>query len=135
MNQLLKDPDYDWPDNFPDGVPPADALPADGVLYRLVRELPPTPEDFRQTRHDYPEREFPPDREVDSYGTSFHRTAKASRRTRMRYKGLRDRVVAEGKMSPADGKQKDTGGPDHVTVWLCQSAAAHLRFTTDRTDR
>jgi hypothetical protein len=41
----------EFPTHWPEQCPPEEALPADGVYYRLVRHNPPQAEDFR-TSHE-----------------------------------------------------------------------------------
>ena len=37
---------WNWPSDFPEDCPPNDALPADGVYYRIVRNMPLDASDF-----------------------------------------------------------------------------------------
>jgi hypothetical protein len=36
----------DWPDFFPEGIPPNDAKPSEGEAFRLVTAFPPSNSDF-----------------------------------------------------------------------------------------
>ena len=120
-----------WPAFFPPGVPPADATPATGIAFRLVRALPPLADDFRATVEEFPERLYEGEDRVNACATSFHTHIEASQRTRKRYKGLRERRIARGLLVADLGAQKLTGGAAHLRVWLFVEATPHLVFTTD----
>ncbi len=52
-----------WPDDLPAQCPPADATPASGVAYRIVKNDPPTSKDFVRPR-DLPRKTPIPDGEL-----------------------------------------------------------------------
>src|SRR5689334_14595616 len=47
-----------WPRHFPNGCPKADAVPADGVVWRLVRTRIPDAEDFRSWHDLRPQKDW-----------------------------------------------------------------------------
>lgn len=120
-----------WPAFFPEGVPPEDSVPATGIAYRLVRTIPPRGEDFCSTLEERRDHNFTGEHLVNACGTSFHTNLQASRRTRKRYRGLRDRKIATGELTTRMGRQKPTYTPGHLTVWLFVDAQPHLAFVTD----
>ena len=42
---------WNWPPDFPEDCPPEDAVPADGVYYRIVNNDPPQSSDFVSVYH------------------------------------------------------------------------------------
>lgn len=89
-----------WPAFYSEGAPPDDSVPANGIAYRFVRVIPPCREDFQATLEDPRGRTFIGEELVNACGTSFHTNLEASRRTRKRYKGLRNRKIATGELAP-----------------------------------
>ena len=45
-----------WPEDFPDGCPPEQAPPAEGIFYRIVKGDPPEQGDFISLYHQNPTR-------------------------------------------------------------------------------
>lgn len=126
-------PSLSWPADFPVGVPPRDAVPARGTAFRLVKSIPPTADDFLATivEHPNPSRQYEGDDLVNAHAASFHTDLEASKRTRKRYKGLRERRIASGVLVAEFGVQKPTYGPGHLSVWLYEQARPHPSFVKD----
>jgi hypothetical protein len=114
----------EWPATFPPGTPPADAVPADGLLLRLVKTLPPQPSDFLPSIEEHPGRPY--DDLVVAYGVSFSRKVKDLKRKQTRYHPLRDKVIARVTLTPPLGKMRRTGSRSHTTVWFRSAARPHL---------
>jgi hypothetical protein len=117
-----------WPPEFPDGVPPDAAKPAQEIAYRLVNMIPPTRGCFRSTIEEFPARKFGPDKIAFAYGTSMYVKYEACKKTKERYKGLRAKQIAIGQLSPDMGATMPSFGPHHITVWFYLKAQPHLAF-------
>jgi hypothetical protein len=111
-----------WPDYYPDDVPPNEAVDTFGLVYRIVKEVPPTPEDFASTFETH-------SRQADDFGdslwqacgTSFHTHIDGSEATRKRFKALRKRKIVSGELVSELGRMMDTPSRTsqcHVTVWF-----------------
>lgn len=121
---------YQWPDYFPENVPPAEAKPAAGRSYRLVNQIPPTPEDFQSTYEDDRARDFG-EMFWMACGTSLYTNVQDSIKVRARYKALRKKLVAVGDLSPPMGMMQATpsrAAATHLTVWFCTTATPHESF-------
>lgn len=124
----------DWPDFFPEGVPPDKALPAHGGAFRLVKNIPPSDSDFLSTFEEYPTRAVNNDTIGMVFGVSFHRNLECSVRTRKRYKPLRDRYIVVGTLKKEHGVCLATPtncGPSHLTVWRWKRSQIHSDFTVN----
>ena len=117
-----------WPDYFPDRCPPSDARTDSIEAFRLVGSAPPAPVDFLPLLIEAPHRGFTPEKLCMACGVSVFRTAADAIRTKNRFKPLRAKHVARGRIEPEDGLILETGQPTHATWWL-QTAAPHARFT------
>lgn len=63
-----------------------------------------------------------------AHGLSVYKNKADILTTRNKYKPLRGKKIAVGKITPADGVIKETGGSSHVTWWL-QTATPHANFS------
>ena len=111
---------YNWPDFFPDSIPPDCAKPANGVVFRLVDTIPPLASDFMMTREEHPTRSYVTDQEIArSYGVSFF-TKKATIQEKKRmYRPLAEKVIATGELNIKLGKISSESSHKHVTLWKC----------------
>lgn len=117
-----------WPSHFPSDVPPAEAVDANGLAYRLVDAVPPKPADFLSLFEEKPTGTYKGTARALVHGVSFHGALKDSRRTRQRFKPLRGKVVARGTLKPSLGKMKATPAAhakSHMTVWFLANAQPH----------
>lgn len=124
----------DWPDFFPEGVPPDSAVPADGSAFRLVRNIPPSDSDFLSTYEESPRRQVKDDSIGMFFGVSFHRELSCSIRTRERFPPLRSRHIAVGRLRNDHGvclATPTTLAPSHLTVWRRTQSEIHADFTLD----
>jgi hypothetical protein len=120
----------EWPDFFPEGVPPEEAQPAQGEAFRIVRDIPPADSDFLSSIQEQPNRNFRDDQIWMACGVSFHRELACSQRTRDRYKPLRNRYIAQGTLKNEHGVALATHkqGGSHFTVWRRIGSLIHPDF-------
>ncbi|WP_071590766.1 hypothetical protein [Synechococcus sp. PCC 7336] len=123
----------EWPDFFPEGVPPDSATSAEGEAFRLVASIPPSDSDFLSNIEERPERKFKDDKIWIACGVSFHRQLECSKRTRNRYKPFRNRRIAKGTLKEEHGVQLPTNrqGDSHFTVWRRNGSLIHPDFIID----
>lgn len=119
----------DYPDYYPDDMPPEDADPASGMAFRLVNSNPPIKTCFSSTIEENPGREAkkPTDREM-LYGSSLFTQAREALKKKRLFKPLRQKILSTGALIEEDGVMKKTGGPHHITVWFKADADTHTRF-------
>lgn len=118
-------PPLEWPDGYPPGCPPPDAVDAAGEVYRVVNADPPTAEDFRPWRAENPlspgEKDKP-----SAWGTSvFGDLSDALQILAMksRVKGVSSWHVALGTLKAEFGKMSQPSGPkarrpSHRDWWI-----------------
>ena len=116
-----------WPEYFPRECPPADARRDDIEVFRLVDGSPPSASDFRPTIVEYPHRKFEGADYCAACGVSVFRDINDIVRKRERYKGLRGKKIAVGRITHEAGLILETFGLSHITWWL-QTANPHLSF-------
>jgi hypothetical protein len=119
----------DYPDFYPEDMPPEDAEPADGCAFRLVNCNPPLKSCFEATIEENSKRKArkPTDREM-LYGTSLFRKAEEACKKRDLFKPLRNKKLSTGMLIDEDGVMKKTAGPHHITVWFKTNSTPHERF-------
>ncbi|MFB9154456.1 hypothetical protein ACFFUS_14085 [Vibrio gallaecicus] len=119
----------DYPDFYPEDMPPENAIDANGEAYRLVDNNPPQKVDFRSTIEENPKRaaKKPSDREM-LYGASLFTRQEEALKKKKLFKPLRNKTLSAGHLSSDDGMMKKTGGPCHITVWFKKEALPHERF-------
>jgi hypothetical protein len=128
-----KQTSLNWPDYYPPGVPPLDAVDTQGVFFRLVKVLPPQRDCFASTHEEYPNRHRNPrlsdDDKKNVYGASFFDTHMAAADAKEKFPNtLGDRLVAQGELKGFMGKMKKTRGPSHYTMWLKVDCGIHNHF-------
>jgi hypothetical protein len=104
-----------FPDDWPAGCPPADAGAADGDAYRLVRNDPPTADDFL-THHETGK--LPNASPCLRCGLSVFRSRDDAEHQHRAYPRL-GRFIARGTFQARDGVTLLTRGrqPTHTTWW------------------
>lgn len=124
---------YSWPDDFIEGVPPQDTVPAEGYVYRLVRNNPPNESDFLRTVDIYPEREYDTDGEkIMSYGVSVFTKMKSLKKLRIAFpepEQFGGTLIAGGEMAAELGvtqSQPEKNG--HLTLWKQNGSEPHLHI-------
>ena len=111
-----------WPSYFPEGCPPEAAVPANGVVYRLVTNNPPTIRDFQPLRIKQPHRNFK-ECECQACGLSVQREVGDARELMRRIPAFKERQVAQGNLNPKFGMimptpTRKSRGTSHHTWWL-----------------
>lgn len=123
----------EWPAYYGTDVPPVDAVDAGGHVFRMVRCIPPERADFRSTYEDDLARNN--NRRNGAWeeicAVSFFTSLDAIRKTRNRYRPLRNRKIAEGPLLPYYGKMKLTGQDNHLSVWLKRTAVPETTVCCD----
>ena len=115
-----------WPEFYPDNCPPAEAEPASGTFYRLVRHNPPRAEDFKSAFEENPKL-FTHIPMVKRCGLSVQKDLQDSERLerleriKKRARKFKNRQIAEGNLNPTLGMIKHTPSHDyksHHTWWI-----------------
>ena len=103
---------------LPEGCPPGDAseIISPRTVYRMVRSVPPTEDDFRSQRADNPDKVFSNVPECQVRGLSVFDNHRAVQRQlrKPRMRGLRASAVT---LNRGAGHIKHTGRGDHYTWW------------------
>lgn len=123
----------EWPDFFPEGIPPDSSTNAEGDAFRIVAKIPSSDSDFLSIIEEQPDRKLRDDQIWKACGVSFHRKLKCSQKTRDRYRPLRNRKIAKGTLKKEHGVQLSTSsqGNSHFTVWRRNGSPMHPDFTID----
>ncbi len=114
-------PEYRWPNHFPPGCPPADAVSCSGVVFRLVAGEPLGPSDFLSWWDEGKADGLEGDKLSQSCGLSVTREVAELQRMRRKVPGFRGKLVASGELMPRVGKMKPTpsgGLRSHCTWWV-----------------
>ena len=118
-----------WPDFYPDNCPPAEAEPASGTVYRLVRHNPPQVEDFKSAFEEDP-KQFTHISMVKRCGLSVHKDLQDSERLKKRIRKFKNRQIAQGRLNPTLGMIKQTPSLEqsHHSLWVPLEAEPWLVF-------
>ncbi|HVV77155.1 MAG TPA: hypothetical protein VHC43_14075 [Mycobacteriales bacterium] len=120
-----------WPDSFPEGCPPGDAVEAVGQMYRLVDSSPPSSSDFASHAEQLAAGTIKKRRWADdcaAAGVSVYSDVTAVETVRLSAGPLRKKMVAIGDLS-GSGVMKQTGAtPSHHTWWRPANDAAWTTF-------
>lgn len=116
---------WNWSADYPDDCPPEDAVPADGVYYRIVKNDPPQSSDYVPIRYKDPKRadlaiavghETP----CTTIGLSVFGLKDEAIGWATRYSGIGN-MIASVTLTPLMGKVLHTprpkGGVSHHTWW------------------
>ncbi len=117
--------DYEWPETFPEGVPPDEAQEAEGNVFRVAKNLPPLQDDFKQFREEEYNigKIFEDKYLIISYGVSFFKKIEDAKKLKKRYPNrLSDRYIVTGSLVPELGKILKTGRRSHHTIWFQKDA-------------
>ena len=115
-----------WPNYYPDRCPPSDAPNADGVVFRLVANVPPKASDFEPIVVEQPHRDYS-NCPCQACGVSVHRQREDSdallQSLGRRVAAFRGKRVATGTLNPEVGLLKATPsakkiGKSHHTWWI-----------------
>jgi hypothetical protein len=119
--EMAFDPNnYNWPDGTPKNCPPTDAAPADGLYFRVVKNIPPDETDFSRWI-DEPHNLGKP-LICNSCGVSLFSTEEGARkiieRFPNRWKKEPNHGVVLGRLIPEHGVIKQTGiDSTHHDLW------------------
>ena len=115
---------WNWPPDFPEDCPPEDAVPADGVYYRIVNNDPPQSSDFVSVYHLRRERAMREVRRMsrtlcDTMGLSVYEDRDEAIKCALKYDNLGTHIAAV-ELTPDSGKILRTRGlfPSHHTWWI-----------------
>lgn len=113
--QAKKHAPMNFPDNWPAGCPPEDALDAEGTVFRIVNNAPPCAEDLTSHFETGRVLKGPP---CLRCGLSVFREVSDAVHQRLLFPKL-GHWIAKASLEPAHGKTKLTGGqrPTHTTWW------------------
>jgi hypothetical protein len=101
-----------FPDDWPQGCPPADAADANGEVFRIVKADPLSATDFRS----YHEMGIARGDPVLRCGLSVFRLRSDAEHVSRMFPNL-GKVIARATLRPEHGKVKQTGRPSHTTWW------------------
>ena len=87
-------------------------------VYRLVKTIPPTDDDFRSQRAEKPHHHFSD--ECRARGLSVHTDPRDSEKAR-RLPTLQGRLICRLRLDAGAGELLQTGRPSHHTWWLLAS--------------
>ncbi|AUU26440.1 MULTISPECIES: hypothetical protein [Citrobacter freundii complex] len=126
-----------FPDYFPSGVPPKEAIDASGEFYRLTKAKPPGKDCFLNMRDENPKRmgRFKGLSLKCCYGVSVYTEEQSLVNAFDKFpEGVGERFIAKGTLESADGVMLKTGAPDstHFTIWIGKDAEIHKKFSCIR---
>lgn len=107
--------------------PPTNARNDEVVVYRLVSGNPPIKNDFLPTYIEYPHRHFKPEEFCVAQGVSVFTNENAANNKRARYKNLKAKLTAIGRILKEDGRVLETCSKHHMTWWL-ETDTPHRNF-------
>ena len=116
---IIEDMTYREP--LPDGCPPpgAEEIVEPNVIFRLVRNHPPSGRDFVSQRAIYPDRTFRNVSECVARGLSVTPNPDDAVR-RLRLPNFRGARICRVSLDIGAGRIQQTGGPPHHTWWPLQ---------------
>lgn len=111
-------PSLTWPSFYPDRCPPAEATPAAGVVLRLVRNDPPSADDFLAWCVE--NGKLLKSRPCQSCAVSVFDTLEDVRKLQRRVPGQRPKPVAQGELKSEMGVTKPTPAKErsHRSWWI-----------------
>jgi hypothetical protein len=106
----------DFREPLPAGCPPPESaeITAEQVVFRLVRSLPPTADDFRSHRLIHPVKPFP--NECFARGLSVH-TVRRDSELAAKLPTLRGSRICVVRLKAGAGRLQQTFRPSHHTWW------------------
>lgn len=120
-----------YPSDFPVGVPPLTAKPADGNAYRLVRNDPPLESDFWGYYREPHLKSIPTNPKPSFFGTSMFRDLEQTKIARELHKPQKDKKIAVGTLHPDYGVISKENKFTHFDVWLKESSGIETVFSVD----
>jgi hypothetical protein len=113
-----------FPDDWPEECPPADAEDANGEVFRIVRTVRLSADDFR-SYHEMGIRRGDP---ILRYGLSLFRLRSDAEHASRMFRNL-GKVIAQATLLPEHGKTKQTGRASHITWWPYTNVDRSSLFT------
>lgn len=126
---------YKWPKHIPSNCPPDEAVPAAGLVYRLVRHNPPEPGDFQSWRDEAGRDPRDADKSLlcRSFAMSVYSTLSSARRRLRLFKPRLNKepfvAIAAGTLRPDIGVMLETGSQDHISLWVQLGRHPHRLFS------
>jgi len=120
-----------WPDSFPEGCPPSEALPISGIFFRCVNSDPPNQDDFLSAIEKNPRRRNPED-ECKLYGVSMYTQIDDIKRLRNISPPFREMQIAQGQLGSEHGVMRNTKskyGNSHYTMWFFKEIDVSSNFS------
>lgn len=107
-----------WPKHYPPNCPCPDSIDAQGIVYRLVRTLPPTPKDFKPSKIE-PQDKYGDPKCLKCAISVFGELSDLNQ-AKDRYRHFRERVIIKFELNPRMGKIKPTPSDfcSHITWWI-----------------
>jgi len=113
--------EQEYPDFFPAGCPPIDALTDEKNLFRLCRGLVPSKSDFASYYEGNPEKYK---NNINAYGLSMYQSNEDYMEAYRKFPRVRMySAVAKGITNNKRGSWKPTpskNNPNHITWWVCK---------------
>ena len=108
----------EYREQLPDGCPPddSDIISSRQEVFRLVRNTPPTEDDFTSQRAEYPTRNFHGVSECQARGLSVHTKLDDSLIT-LKLPSMRGRSICRVSLDIGSGAIMKTGRGSHHTWW------------------
>ena len=106
-------------DSLPEGCPPgaAEEIAASRVVFRLVRTVPPTPDDFLSQRQEKPDRMFSGVTECQACGLSVFADRRDAETKALKLPHLKNRKICQVTLPARAGRIQPTFQPSHHTWW------------------
>ncbi len=101
-----------FPEDWPEGCPPADATDASGEVFRMARMNPPTDDDFKSFTELGIERGDP----ILCRGVSVFVLQTDAEHAARKFRNM-GKILTRGVLLAEHGKSKQTGKPSHTTWW------------------
>ena len=119
---------YPWPDDFVDGeVPPDESVQAEGIAYRLVKDIVPCADDFVGHNKEPFVKKAPCT--PSDYGTSMYREIRGVKSLQKLFKPLRKKRIATGELIPLHGQMsREADEHSHFETWLRLNTGIEMHF-------
>lgn len=128
----IKDDVGEWLPFYPKGVPPKEALDAEGEFFRLAKSKPPEPKCFQSMFEEKPKRlkKFSGSSLKCCYGVSLYSKEESVVNAFDKFpEGAGDFYIAKGSLRAEHGKlMKTFSDPAHYTLWLKLENNIHKDF-------
>lgn len=128
--------EYKWPNDFPVDAPVEGAIPANGYVYRLVDQVPPTSADFQMYRLDKPKSKVAQQNKAVSFGISLWEELDRISAQKVKYPApeqFGNKLIVGGTLQPELGVILKTVEDNHITLWKQIEAEPHLHICEEVT--